>query len=232
MGHETDEYIRSLPYITETPPLPSPPSPHIKICWDKERKEWFYIEAHIPLLEEKNPLDDILDYKALRKLEYPPETDYLDAITKSDYTQLERYFQACREVKRRFPKTLEPITRRDYYVKKLGLRSDKPIKEWKEGDGTIEYPQTEIEVIREGMDHLKQDIDTLKVARTLAKSEIGKVKSSITSLAKQIDSLPAFEAMNETESIKANLATTNERLYTLQASLDSVISALKRRYIM
>lgn len=234
-----DDNLAQYTNLTDIEPLPPSNNPHIVVCFDPEKKEWFYKEEYNRLLCETNTLDDILDYKALRQMEYPPEADYLDAQAKADDTQLLAYFRACRAVKARYPKDFKPISRRNYLVKKIGLRTDKEVQEWEYGvEGvdsrytTLSELDSELGIVKEGMDNLKQDIDTLKVARTLAKSEIGKVKASVTSLARQVDALPAFEAMKETESIKTNLATTNERLTTLQATVDSIVSALKRRYIM
>lgn len=44
------------------------------------------------------------DYQALRACEYPPVTDYLDAVVKGDEDQLNAYIQACLAVKSKYPK--------------------------------------------------------------------------------------------------------------------------------
>ena len=43
-------------------------------------------------------------YKAKRQAEYPPFTDYLDGIVKSDAAQVQKYIADCLAVKARFPK--------------------------------------------------------------------------------------------------------------------------------
>jgi chromosome segregation ATPase len=224
--------------------------PGISICFDPEKKEWFYREDWSPLYGDRNPLDDVLDYKALRKMEYPQETDYLDAQTKADESQLLAYYEACRKVKARYPKDFVPITRRDYLVKTIGLRTDKETTDFEFGTttatpnrDTLSTLKSEVESVRstvkdevttihDGLKFIKEDLDTLKVARTLAKGEITKLKKEIQATNKRLEDLPAYEVATETERIKAQLSTTNDRLTTLQNSLDSVIAVLKRRYIM
>ena len=43
-------------------------------------------------------------YIAKRQAEYPPFTDYLDGIVKSDAAQVQKYIADCLAVKARFPK--------------------------------------------------------------------------------------------------------------------------------
>ena len=43
-------------------------------------------------------------YKTKRASEYPPMTDYLDAIVKNDQAQIDKYIADCLAVKQRFPK--------------------------------------------------------------------------------------------------------------------------------
>ncbi len=43
-------------------------------------------------------------YIAKRQAEYPPMTDYLDAIVKGDTAQQEAYIAACLAVKLKYPK--------------------------------------------------------------------------------------------------------------------------------
>lgn len=43
-------------------------------------------------------------YIAKRQAEYPPMTDYLDAIVKGDTAQQQAYIDACLAVKQRHPK--------------------------------------------------------------------------------------------------------------------------------
>lgn len=50
-----------------------------------------YMEAH--------------SYISKRQREYPPVTDYLDAIVKNDQTQLQAYIDKCNAVKLKYPKS-------------------------------------------------------------------------------------------------------------------------------
>jgi len=43
-------------------------------------------------------------YKAKRGAEYPPITDYLDGIVKSDQAQIDKYIADCQAVKAKYPK--------------------------------------------------------------------------------------------------------------------------------
>jgi len=44
------------------------------------------------------------EYQRLRAREYPPITDYLDAVVKGDQAQIDKYIQDCLAVKARYPK--------------------------------------------------------------------------------------------------------------------------------
>jgi hypothetical protein len=43
-------------------------------------------------------------YKSKRAAEYPPMTDYLDAVVKGDQAQIDAYIAACQAVKAKYPK--------------------------------------------------------------------------------------------------------------------------------
>lgn len=47
---------------------------------------------------------DTASYQRLRAVEYPPMSDYLDAIVKGDTQQQEAYIAACLAVKAKYPK--------------------------------------------------------------------------------------------------------------------------------
>jgi hypothetical protein len=47
---------------------------------------------------------DAYAYVAKRQAEYPPMTDYLDAIVKGDTAQQQAYIDACLAVKAKYPK--------------------------------------------------------------------------------------------------------------------------------
>lgn len=44
-------------------------------------------------------------YQRARAAEYPPVTDYLDAVVKGDQAQMQQYIDACLAVKARYPKS-------------------------------------------------------------------------------------------------------------------------------
>lgn len=44
------------------------------------------------------------EYQRLRAKEYPPITDYLDAVVKGDLVQQQSYIDACLAVKAKYPK--------------------------------------------------------------------------------------------------------------------------------
>lgn len=44
------------------------------------------------------------EYQRKRALEYPPVTDYLDAVVKGDLEQQQAYIDACLAVKAKYPK--------------------------------------------------------------------------------------------------------------------------------
>jgi hypothetical protein len=48
---------------------------------------------------------DSKEYQRLRALEYPPVTDYLDAVVKGDLAQQQVYIDACLAVKAKYPKS-------------------------------------------------------------------------------------------------------------------------------
>ena len=60
-----------------------------EVAYDKDAVQ-AYIDAHA--------------YIAKRAAEYPPITDYLDAIVKGDTAQQEAYIAACLAVKLKYPK--------------------------------------------------------------------------------------------------------------------------------
>jgi hypothetical protein len=47
---------------------------------------------------------DSTEYQRLRVKEYPPVTDYLDAVVKGDLAQQQAYIDACLAVKAKYPK--------------------------------------------------------------------------------------------------------------------------------
>lgn len=53
-----------------------------------------------------------IDYRDARALEYPPITDYLDAIVKSDSEALNKYISDCNAIKQKYPKPDQPIMKK------------------------------------------------------------------------------------------------------------------------
>ena len=60
-----------------------------KVAYDKDAVQ-AYVDAHA--------------YIAKRAAEYPPMTDYLDAIVKNDQAQIDKYIADCQAVKAKYPK--------------------------------------------------------------------------------------------------------------------------------
>ena len=60
-----------------------------EVAYDKDAVQ-AYVDAHA--------------YIAKRAAEYPPMTDYLDAIVKNDQAQIDKYIADCLAVKARHPK--------------------------------------------------------------------------------------------------------------------------------
>lgn len=50
------------------------------------------------------------DYSALRRAEYPPIEEYLDAVAKDDDFALDEYKRRCLAVKAKYPKPEGPKT--------------------------------------------------------------------------------------------------------------------------
>ena len=66
----------------------------------------FDIDGNIVLYSESavNAWVDPNAYKAKRAAEYPPATDYLDGVVKSDQAQIDKYIADCLAVKAKYPK--------------------------------------------------------------------------------------------------------------------------------
>jgi hypothetical protein len=57
-------------------------------------------EKRAELIQEYNAKN----YQRKRKLEYPPITDYLDAVVKGDEEAIQEYIDKCLAVKAKYPK--------------------------------------------------------------------------------------------------------------------------------
>lgn len=62
--------------------------------------------AVVAELNRLQAIENSLDYKRLRKLEYPPIEDYLDAVVKNDANEIQAYKDKCIAVKLKYPKPL------------------------------------------------------------------------------------------------------------------------------
>jgi len=76
-----------------------------KIFWGKNQPN------PLPTLEQLEQeaarveqVEASLEYQQKRKYEYPPITDYLDAVVKGDQVQMQVYIDACLAVKAKYPK--------------------------------------------------------------------------------------------------------------------------------
>jgi len=70
-------------------------------------KPYTRVLVDIALVDGKcvKTVTSILDYKLQREAEYPPITDYLDAIVKGDQDGIDAYIAVCQAVKTKYPKT-------------------------------------------------------------------------------------------------------------------------------
>lgn len=59
------------------------------------------IDAEIARLQA---IENANKYQRQRAVEYPPMTDYLDAIVKGDQAQIDKYIADCLAVKAKYPK--------------------------------------------------------------------------------------------------------------------------------
>jgi hypothetical protein len=76
-----------------------------------ETIEWLETNTTVPSEEEiQNEMAklqakyDVQEYARKRAPEYPPITDYLDAIVKGDEEQVQAYIDKCLEIKAKYPK--------------------------------------------------------------------------------------------------------------------------------
>ncbi len=73
---------------------------------------WFSADIEPPTKEEVEREADKIkkeyektEYKRLRELEYPDFREYLDGIVKGDKNQMQKYIDACIQVKKKYPKS-------------------------------------------------------------------------------------------------------------------------------
>ena len=73
----------------------------------------YWSDSSVPVPTQKQLQDEVIrlqnewdssEYQRLRALEYPPMTDYLDAVVKGDLAQQQAYIDACLAVKAKYPK--------------------------------------------------------------------------------------------------------------------------------
>lgn len=68
---------------------------------DTAKPSLFELTAEVQRLQEDY---DSKLYQRLRQPEYPPITDYLDAVVKGDQAQMQAYIAACQAIKQKYPK--------------------------------------------------------------------------------------------------------------------------------
>lgn len=73
-----------------------------------ERARWndgsWVIEDKPAEIKDAQETPKVLTYVEKRLSEYPPMSDYLDAVVKGDQEQIDAYVAACRAVKAKYPK--------------------------------------------------------------------------------------------------------------------------------
>ena len=85
-----------------------------KLYWlDSEEYESYLPSGCIKITDEEADTiravlqaatDAALTYAEKRAAEYPPMTDYLDGVVKSDQAQIDKYIADCQAVKAKYPK--------------------------------------------------------------------------------------------------------------------------------
>ena len=68
------------------------------VAYDADGNEVAYDKAAVQAYVDAHA------YIAKRAAEYPPVTDYLDAIVKGDQAQIDKYIADCQAVKAKYPK--------------------------------------------------------------------------------------------------------------------------------
>lgn len=81
---------------------------------DDTTKVGVEVESEIGTIIKEYTYDEMVAsigglYVAQRQAEYPPITDYLDAVVKNDDTALQEYIDKCLAVKAKYPKTTEEV---------------------------------------------------------------------------------------------------------------------------
>lgn len=116
---EDDDIIPEFS-TTEMPPVNI--DTHVAIIWNSNISEWEYQEIPLVDINTRSTLNELLDYSKLREMQYPPKEMYLDGIVKGDQTQVDTYLQLCLSIKAKWPKDMEPITRREYYIREYNMK--------------------------------------------------------------------------------------------------------------
>jgi len=88
-----------LPAKTVDAPAPTIPEGK-RAKWEGD---WVIEDIPPPPKTELEPEPE-LTYADKRAMEYPPMTDYLDGIVKSDQAQIDKYIADCLAVKAKYPK--------------------------------------------------------------------------------------------------------------------------------
>jgi hypothetical protein len=73
------------------------------INWISEHQQPTETEINAELIRLQAEYNST-EYQRLRAEEYPPVTDYLDAVVKGDLAQQQAYIDACLAVKAKYPK--------------------------------------------------------------------------------------------------------------------------------
>jgi hypothetical protein len=75
---------------------------------DSQEYEYLLPAGSVPITDEEaealRPKPPELTYAQKRAAEYPPITDYLDGVVKSDQVQIDKYIADCWAVKAKYPK--------------------------------------------------------------------------------------------------------------------------------
>ena len=72
--------------------------------WDDAVEVTYEQSVEIISAQAQTKFDE-LTYAEKRRVEYPPITDYLDAVVKGDQAGIDAYIRACQAVKAKYPKS-------------------------------------------------------------------------------------------------------------------------------
>lgn len=103
-GHETMHISARLPYDGESLESVLTMYSPVNLWLEKTRSIVVPQAGKVGEVDLTPPPTPAPTYAELRAAEYPPITDYIDGVVKSDQAQIDAYIAACQAVKAKYPK--------------------------------------------------------------------------------------------------------------------------------